>query len=107
MPTTTLNFNFTLNTSLQVGDVVYYIEGEGPIKQIGPSTSIVGGVVTCDSTLGDTSSLSNDSFIFFGKDNEINTSGLLGYYAEVKFVNNSTSTAELFAVNSEIFVSSN
>jgi hypothetical protein len=107
MSTTTLNFNFTLNTSLQVGDVVYYIEGEEPIKQIGPSTSIVGSVVTCDSTLGDTTLLSNDSYIFFSKDNEINTSGLVGYYAEVEFVNNSTEDAELFAVNSEIFVSSN
>ena len=49
----------------------------------------------------------NTSFIFFGKDNEINTSGLIGYYAKVKFVNETTEYAELFAVNSEIFLSNN
>ena len=46
------------------------------------------------------------SFILFVKDNTANTSSLSGYYAEAKFVNNSTTGVELFSVGSEIFESS-
>ena len=42
----------------------------------------------------------------FAKDKKVNTSSLLGYYADVKFVNNSTTKAELFSVGSEIAESS-
>jgi len=45
--------------------------------------------------------------LFFGKDNIVNSSGIIGYYAEVNLSNNSEQEAELFAVNSEIFISSN
>ena len=45
--------------------------------------------------------------MFFGKDNEINTSSVIGYYAEVQMKNESTSEAEIFAVSSEVFISSN
>ena len=34
-------------------------------------------------------------------------SGVLGYYAEAKFVNDSKAKAELFAVSSEIIINSN
>jgi hypothetical protein len=101
----TLNIDFNNNTSLQVGDVVYY-DGTGTIKKIGPVTSITPTTIVCDIT-GDTSTLANDSFIFFGKDNEINTSSIIGYFAEVQMKNESTHEAELFAVSSEVFISSN
>ena len=45
-------------------------------------------------------------FIMFGKDNSVNTTSLIGYYADVHFVNNSTKKAELFSVGSEIAESS-
>ena len=45
-------------------------------------------------------------FIMFSKDNKANLSNLLGYYAEIQFVNNSSTKAELFSVGSEIFGSS-
>jgi len=44
--------------------------------------------------------------MLFAKNSQVNTSGLLGYYAEVKLTNSSTFKEELFAVNSEIFISS-
>lgn len=47
-----------------------------------------------------------NDYVFFSKNNEINMSEVLGYYAEVKFVNDSTDRAELFAVASEISESS-
>ena len=46
------------------------------------------------------------SFIMFGKDKKVNTSSLLGYYAEIKFVNDSTDKIELFSVGSAVAESS-
>ena len=48
----------------------------------------------------------NVSFILFSKDARANMSSLLGYYADVEFVNTSNTEAEIFAVNSEIVESS-
>ena len=42
----------------------------------------------------------------FAKDNCVNLSSLKGYYAEVKFVNDSKQKAELFSVAAEIQQSS-
>jgi len=101
----TLNTNFTKNASLQIGDIIYY-DDNGTIKKIGPVDEINSGSIVC-TIEGDATGLTSTSFIFFGKDNQINTSGLIGYYAEVEFKNESTSEAELFAVSSEVFISSN
>ena len=45
-------------------------------------------------------------FILFSKDNKANLSSVLGYYADVKMVNNSTAEAELFSVGVDYFESS-
>ena len=42
----------------------------------------------------------------FAKDSRINLSGLVGYYAEAKFKNNSQEKAEMYSVGSEITPSS-
>mgnify|MGYP006406290489 FL=1 len=42
----------------------------------------------------------------FQKDNRVNNTSLLGYYAEVELINDSTEKAELFALSSEISWSS-
>jgi hypothetical protein len=47
-----------------------------------------------------------DDFIFFGKENKVNVSGIRGYFAEVEMKNNSTTAAKLFSVGSEIAKSS-
>ena len=49
---------------------------------------------------------SDGNFVFFGKDVQAGTSGVIGYYAQVQMRNDSTDRAELFAVSSEIFISS-
>ena len=59
-----------------------------------------------DASIGDAMLILNNSFISFAKEKKINTSSLLGYYADVKFVNDSTEKAELFSVSSEIAESS-
>jgi hypothetical protein len=45
-------------------------------------------------------------FIFFAKNSQVNTSGIIGYYASVKMTKTGGTNKELFAVNSEIFISS-
>ena len=47
-----------------------------------------------------------DDFIMFSKFTQ-GDSGVLGYYAEAKFVNDSEDKAELFAVSSDIIINSN
>lgn len=108
MPSITLNFSNPLNVSLQqgTGDIVYYQDSvTDNIYTIGPCTNISGSSITCDILASTTPPTSGD-FIFFGKNPEANTSGLIGYYAEVDMEIVSTSKKELFAVNTEIFISS-
>ena len=106
MSNITLEHTFIKNTSLQTGDQIYYLTDNGDVERVGPVVSILDNYIICTAE-GDLSGLKNTSYIFFGKDNSKNTSGIIGYYAEVNLNNNSKDHAELFAVNSEIFISSN
>jgi len=47
-----------------------------------------------------------NDFVFFGKENKINISGVRGYFAEVEMKNDSYSSAKLFSVGSEMVQSS-
>ena len=126
MPICTIQFPLPaiqFNTSLQVGDIVYYC----------PSID-VGGFFTADlnnitklgplldppiifPNPGDASFLNCwidastqppliGDFIMFSKDNKANLNSLLGYVAEVEFRNNSAEEAELFRVGAEVSESS-
>ena len=120
MPTYILNFDFLLNTSLQVGDIIYYVPITNPtasntydvgdlddVQEYGVlvaiNETISGFTLTVDSNLALPPTF---SYIMFAKDKRANTSSLLGYYADVQFVNNSKKKAELFSVGSEITESS-
>ena len=120
MPYIVLNFD-NVNNSLQVGDIVYCSTGGTLIggfnstqlsntNLIGPVTSIVdNGGLGWDITVNHNSIAPAPlpgEFISFVKDKNANTSSLLGYYADVKFVNNSKSKIELFSVGSEVSESS-
>ena len=39
----------------------------------------------------------NDDYIFFSKDKRANISGVIGYFAETKYVNDSKAKSEIFA----------
>jgi hypothetical protein len=52
------------------------------------------------------SSIADGSFIMFSKDNKVNLSSVLGYYASVTLRNDSTERAELFNVGADVFESS-
>ena len=115
MPSVLLTFVNPLNVSVQVGDTAYYCPtveiasfptaAQSTIVEIGVVTIVTSNTITCNIATTTPSPLTN-SFIFFSKDNQANTSGLLGYYGSFKFVNNSTTEAELFSVGAEVFESS-
>jgi len=126
MALVTLQFTQPLNASCQVGDKAYYVStsnnlkgatndflvNNGSITEIGVIVEIADALdtptlkVRAISTYPGTGSELTDKFIFFSKDNKANLSSPLGYFASVKFKNNSTSEAELHAVGVEMFGSS-
>jgi hypothetical protein len=119
----TLSFD-GMNISAQVGDIAYYSFNSSQIG--GFETSILGDTIELgeivdinnnpgeytitvqyDNTIINTNFLQEGTyFISFVKNKKTNTSSLLGYYADVKFTNNSKKKIELFAVNSEVSASS-
>ena len=113
MATLTINITGTLSDYLIIGDKAYIVDTTtsggfttetGGIIELGAISSIPSSSSFLIKTYSgsDPGSSFDGHFAFFAKDNKVNTSGIIGSYAEVKFVNNSTSEAKLFSVNSEI-----
>ena len=126
MVTITLNNITNLNTSLQIGDLVYttnvnFVDNNNTLDQQSSNTvepiNIVGilrritnnqGVIVLDvdetpffnSTMRD-----ENSFIMFSKYDQTN-GDVVGYYAKAKFSNNSKQKAEFFSVGSEVTINS-
>ena len=120
-----LTFEEDLNSSLQIGDDIWYT-----------GTSEIGGYDTSSTEdnvfnkLGTVIEISDQykkprivvevidgfnvmlsqflisRFIMFSKNKAVNSSGLKGYYAELDFTNNSNKKIELFSVSSEVSQSS-
>ena len=122
MPSITLTFTAPLNVSCQVGDTAYYVETAdisntdftinsnnvieiGSIRQITNPTSNSPTMI-CETTLSFASTDDDTRFILFSKDSKANLSSILGYYADVKIVNNSKKHAEIHAITSDSFESS-
>ena len=113
-----LSFQNELNQSLQVGDEAFY---SSTTSQGGFSTSELSNVVRLGEVItvnkvtnkievlydnNNVTPPNSSDFIFFVKNRIVNKAGLIGYYADVQFKNNSRKKVELFAVGSEIFESS-
>ena len=109
----------SVNVSAQVGDTVYYSvpPASGQVYGfdsaeltntylLGVIFSIEDNNVTVQYDDLFTSPPPQGAFISFAKDKTVNTSSLLGYYASVKFVNDSTDKIELFSIGSEFSESS-
>ena len=114
MATINLTFANEVNKSLQVGGNA--AARDSVFTKISGNTFYVGDVsaistdrktITVDFTTGDYPRFpSTSDFVFFAKKADVCNTDLTGYYAEVKMKNTSTSKAELFAVGSEIAISS-
>ena len=121
MPNLTLKFNAHINDSVQVGDILFYspttntgnvntVTAYSNIKKMGPVLNIVrkgrsGGFITIDHDVAVSLPTISD-FLFFSKDNKANLSSLIGYYAELKFINTSIKKAEIYQIGVEINESS-
>ena len=113
--------------SLQVGDIVYFKSadnlnvvdgfqqfGEGSIslgdlQSINNTTSLDDGTQTTTLVINVTNTNTTPSindFLFFVKDNRVNITSLLGYFAKMKFENDANSKVELFSISTEINESS-
>tara|TARA_Y100001938_G_scaffold150774_1_gene243343 strand:+ start:6036 stop:6425 length:390 start_codon:yes stop_codon:yes gene_type:complete len=88
-----------LELGKQVGDI--YRLGKCIAISQGPASYTISVDVDSEAQTPDTG-----DYIFFGKENKVNLSGVRGYYAEVEMKNDSNAAAKLFAVGSEIAKSS-
>jgi len=118
------NCNITLssvNQSLQVGDIVYYIDSTSlsTVSSFDTSDNInniikIGNVTSIDydsntivvNSSADIAPPTINDYLLFSKDNTVNSSGVTGYYANIKFINTSKTEAELFSFGLEAFQSS-
>lgn len=116
MPST-IYFNEKINDSVQIGDNLYQsIIGAGwiglPPTLVGPITDIGEKYVYLATNYAlPTGTLPAVYEVFFSflkpeHNGYTNVSSLKGYYAEAEFSNNSTNKQELFAVGSEVTISS-
>ena len=125
MASLSLTFPDPLNVSLAIGDTAYYVAtntkggflttqqsgntNEETIVKIGAVSAInqtTNTITIATNTLQSNQLPTTSSYIFFSKDNKVNLSSALGYYAEVKLKNNSEEKAELFAVGTDFVESS-
>jgi len=116
----TLSFASPINTSLQIGDTIYYAnpQPEGGFSKVAKAGVIGMGLVTeiinplsiyphVTLIYQHPNTLPNQGdYIMFGKDKTVNSSSLIGNYAEVTFKNDSREAAELFSIGSEVSESS-
>ena len=96
-------------------DIIYFVNLDvagkqvGEVIKLGECIAVTAGTTTYTVIVQTTGTellpVSGD-YIFFGKNTEIETSGVAGYYSEIEMTNDSTAKAELFAVSSEVAVSS-
>ena len=117
----TLHFPHPLNVSIQAGDILYgsnTVQEQGGTNHpnpIGNTKPYRFGVVTIVfhatndveyNIISGSLPYQNGHYIFFSKDNSVNTSGITGYFAQTKFENSSTMPAEIFATAVEYVESS-
>ena len=127
MPIEILSFNFDINVSVQVTDQIYITlvdngqSGRNHITTTStkpfPYANVVAvnhnnNTITVDSyytsgaSTGEWNGNILDYYIFFGKDDRANSSGVVGYYAQVEYRNYTTMPAEIFATSTNFSESS-
>ena len=107
---TKIEFDNPVNSSLQVGDMVYVSSVTDGIVSTPTITANVVEVsshyilIDQDNTSG--TIINSGDYILFAKNIHANESSLKGYYADVTFENSSNTKTELFAISSEVTSSS-
>ena len=118
-----IHLNYIVNVSVQIGDMIYislpYKPGTTPAAALlQDSPRIEVGIVrqvgeyyvdvelSASFTMDPQDIVDLGYHIMFSKNKSANTSGLLGYYMDVNFVNNSRKKAELYTVGSDVTINS-
>lgn len=108
MPIELIQFNQQINVNIENNDKVYFSTSNqgvlGDHQYAGEVTNVYGEKIEVNVVDGVVIPL--DAFIFFSKNITVNESSLKGYYADLTLENSSNKKAELFAVSSNITVSS-
>mgnify|MGYP003146930611 FL=1 len=108
---TKIEFDYQINTSVQVGDHIYVsnvLDGgviSDPIY-VEKVVELGSGYVLVNKDPSTPPVISAGQFILFSKDINVNESSLKGYYADVTLENFSNKKSELFAISSETVLSS-
>lgn len=97
-----LDFNFDVGTIISVGDAIYFNASPQPLL-VGSVTNVTGDIVTVNASAGPIPS--PGAFIFYVKNQQAESHGVLGYFCEFTLTNDSTNPVELFHVESSIFKS--
>ena len=119
--TSTIVINGAINVSLQANpqnpgggaagvaalDTIYTMSPGNTLRIVGTVIGInrTTNTITLAANIAG-SALQAGDFVFFGKDTRINTSGIIGYYAETKMITTDSTKEELFSISSEVFISS-
>jgi hypothetical protein len=113
--TITLN-NYIDNASLQIGDTAWFIPGyslsniNGQSTSFGVTPQLIGQIrEKTPNTITIYEPVAQPepgAYIMFSKANQVNKSGLKGYYASVTMQHLGTERAELFSISSEVIESS-
>lgn len=98
-----ITFPQDIDTNLQVGDSVYKLNGVTP-ELLGVCTAVSGNELTHDDSGGNSSTTGD--YIIFQKNKTANSNNVKGYYLEVALKLDDMYSKELFAVNSQINLSS-
>jgi len=118
MAIVTLQFPLPINVSVDVGDKVYFADPTetggfnvgagllafGTIASIQEQGNIATFTVDTGSSVAGFPTI--NSFILFSKSKQINSASVKGYYANVKFVNNSETKAEMYSTSCDVTESS-
>ena len=110
MATISIQFNGEINTSVSIGDYIYYTNPTTNYQESGFDVSnnmtFVGSIVSISFSNDVTTIVANCnaanplptsiSYIYFSKEKQVNTSSLRGYYGKLKFRNNSKMKAEMY-----------
>ena len=104
----TTNYGESVSNDVGGWDNIYFVQnGDTEVVYLGICTAISSDRKTITVTYtGNIRTPVADDFILFAKDTAVNKSGVSGYFAEVEMKNSSDAKIELFAVGSEVLLSS-
>ena len=120
MPIQTFTLANELNVSLQVGDTIYYCQTVGQQagrnhpsattdtkpRKLGVVTSVTRSSRKLDVFIRSAPVNLDGMYIFFSKDRRVNYSGVVGYFMEVEYRNESGLKSEIFATATDYVESS-